>query len=88
MSYNALLIKYQFLREQHNKCFRSAGIKNTFNDVPLAAEFKGNIPERQVRRDSLSYSEAITALSGALSAPLHFVVLHYHVCSSCTLNGK
>lgn len=26
----------------------AAGIKNTFNNVPLAAEFKGSIPERQV----------------------------------------
>ena len=25
-----------------------AGIKNTFNNVPLAAEFKGCTPERQV----------------------------------------
>ena len=45
-------------------CVRTAGIKNTFNDVPLAAKFKGCFPERQVgyhHHGSLNYCTSAAA---------------------------
>ena len=52
MSFDVLVISYQACRNNNDSRFCTAGIKNTFNDVPLAAEFKGAIPERQVRQDT------------------------------------
>ena len=52
MSFGVLVISHQACRNNNDGHFCAAGIKNTFNDVPLAAEFKGTIPERQVRQDT------------------------------------
>ena len=52
----------------------SAGIKNTFNNVPLAAEFKGCTPERQVWVMGVNALE-IHLMSSQSTCPASFVLL-------------